>query len=134
MSASRSASLPAASRSSSTTKELLRYAPGSGPVGAALGAPGDLPRRTEVREHLGLACGRHRIVGREAARDQHALEQVVELRQRLARRVLDERPENLPLRLPLVQVEAWLDHGPCMAGPVPFNPRESPEAPTRLAR
>jgi hypothetical protein len=78
---------------------------------AALDQVRDPPRLEEL--------GDDRRIGRlmrgvlrewESALGHHSLDQCVDLRQRLGRRVDDERLQRLPLALPFVSVEPGFDH------------------------
>jgi phosphoribosylamine---glycine ligase len=100
-------------------EELVEVA-GAGDGGADVAGVDGLPGLDEVRdparlEEFGCDLGvgglaRRCLVGRKATLLHHPLDEAVQLRQRLGRRVDDERLEALPLALPLVPIESGFDH------------------------
>lgn len=89
---------------------------------SALDVVRDPARLEELGHHFGIRGLVRLLLGkREPALGQHPLNQIVELRQRFRRRVDDERLQRLPLRLPLVSIEPWFDHGGKMRAADPFE-------------
>ncbi|MFN2469023.1 MAG: hypothetical protein ABR521_12950 [Gaiellaceae bacterium] len=85
-----------------------RFSPGVDHVGEAARLP-------ELRDDVTFdPLDGHLVVDRIAARLHHPLDEVAELGQRLLGRLLHERLQGLPLRLPFVLVEARLEHGSSM--------------------
>jgi len=100
---------------------------------AGLDLPGDLPRGLERRENLGI---NPLVVDRLTAEgvaffDEHSLDQIVELRQCLCRRLLEQGLERLPFGLPPVVVQTGLVHKACVLDDALL---ETPATRSRLAR
>jgi hypothetical protein len=71
----------------------------------------DPPRFQELGDELGLGrVVRFLLGGGVTALDQHALDQPIHLRKGFFGRVDNQGLETLPLRLPVVPIEAGFDH------------------------
>ena len=91
----------------------------------------DPSRILEVADELRLdPVVRDVVVNRDLELDHHAFDEVGELRERLGRRVLEERLELLPFAFPLVTVESGVSHAICLRSARLF---ETPEAVSTLA-